>query len=327
MWAYRLLGPSRMGPVRVPAPGPAQLADDQVVVRFRAGGICGSDLSYFRGEPAAAIPLEDESNYATCTVGASLHEIAGEVLASSDPTFPVGANVVGWASAMDGLSELVVCDTVGLIDHDPGLRPAAAVMLQPLACVLYAVEQMHSVRDARAAVIGLGPIGVLFAHVLKTSGAREVVGVDRIDRSDVADAFLVDEIVVSSAARWAAQQERAASHPDLVVEAIGHQVGTLAAAIAAVAPGGEIYYFGVPDDHHYPFPMWDFLRKNLTLVSGATPFSVRQRVLREAEDYLHRHPELVDHYVTTVFSLDQAQRAFEVASTPAPGRLKVVIEA
>jgi len=92
MWAYRLLGPSRMGPVRAPAPGAARLGDDQVVVRFRAGGICGSDLSYFRGEPAAAIPLEDESNYATCTVGASRHEIAGEVLASSDPTLPAGAS-------------------------------------------------------------------------------------------------------------------------------------------------------------------------------------------------------------------------------------------
>jgi threonine dehydrogenase-like Zn-dependent dehydrogenase len=327
MWAYRLLGPSRIGPVQVPTPSESQLASNQVLLRFRAGGICGSDLPYFRGEPAAAVPLEDESSYSSCLAGASLHEVAGEVLASSDPAFHVGANVVGWASGMDALAELVVCNTEGLVEYDAALAPTAAVMLQPLACVLYAVEQMHSVQGARAAVIGLGPIGVLFAHVLKTSGAREVTGVDRVDRSDVKDAFLMDQVVVSSAARWAVQGNGASTPPDLVVEAIGHQVGTLAAAITATAVGGEIYYFGVPDDHHYPFPMWDFLRKNLTLVSGVTPFAVRQRVLRAAQEYLRRHPELVDHYVTSVFPYAEAQGAFEVASTPARGRLKVVITA
>ena len=56
-------------------------------------------------------PLQDESSHASCRAGALLHEVAGEALASSDTASRVGADVVGWASVMDGMSEMGACDT------------------------------------------------------------------------------------------------------------------------------------------------------------------------------------------------------------------------
>ena len=45
----------------------------------------------------------------------------------------------------DGIAELVVADGDGLARYDTGLPATTAVMLQPLACVLYAVEQLGDV--------------------------------------------------------------------------------------------------------------------------------------------------------------------------------------
>ena len=42
--------------------------------------------------------------------------------------------------------------------------------------------------------------------------------------------------------------------------------------------------------------------------------------------YLAKHPELREIYVTNVFAVANAQQAFELASTPAMGRLKVVLD-
>ena len=315
MRAGLLTAPATWTPVEVPAPDPAALPDGEVLVRVLAGGICGSDLPAFRGTGplppgAAAVP------------GTPLHEIVGEVLASRDPQLRPGIRVVGWAARFDGLAEFVVTPGAGLHEYDPALDPAAAVLLQPLACVLDALEYVPDVRGARVAVIGQGPTGLLFSHVLKARGAAHVTGVDLTDRSDLAARYGVDEPVRGNATAWAAGL--GADRPAVVVEAVGHQVGTLVAAVEAVAVGGHVHAFGIPDDPIYPFPMALFLRKCVTLSAAHT--LERRGALAAAGAYLAEHPELAEHYVTHVFDLGHAQRAFEVATRPLPGRVKVVID-
>ncbi|MFR9804116.1 zinc-binding dehydrogenase [Pseudonocardia sp. RS010] len=325
MWTYRLSAPGTFERCQAPAPDPADLADGQVLLRLAAGGLCGSDFTFFRGGMNPAVPVADESDYTCCPHGASMHEVAGEVVASRDASLTVGSSVVGWATGMNAISEFVVTDGTSLAVHDPSLSASTAVMMQPLACVVYAVSQMSTVEDADAAVLGLGPIGVLFAHVLKTTGARRVVGVDRVNRADVARSFLIDQAVHASVDRWA-HGLTPATRPTLVVEAIGHQSASLAVAVDATAYGGEIYYFGVPDEAVYPIPMREFLYKNLQMRAGATPESVRRQSLAAAGEYMVKHPGLVDRYITNIYPIDKIQDAFDTGTVPAAGQLKVVVE-
>ena len=319
MWAQRLVAPHRMEPVEVPAPREAALAPGEVLVAVRAGGICGSDLPFFRGGISPDVGA-DAREFGT--PGFPMHEVAGAVVASRHPDIGVGEDVVGWAPRFDGLAELVVCDGDGLHAHDRRLPARTAVMIQPLACVLYAMEQVRPVAGRTVAVIGQGPIGLLFGHVAKAAGAAHVVGVDRVDRSGTAATFGIDEPVRASSDLWAASLP-ATERPDLVVEAVGHQTATLTHAVEAVAFGGEVFYFGVPDELVYPLPMRLLLRKNLTLRSGVTV--ERRRVLALAEQYLREHPELAECYVSHVFPVSDAQSAFEHAVRPAPGQVKVVV--
>lgn len=320
MWCYRLVAPFTFQRVEVPEPDPTRLADGQVLLRFLAAGICGSDLPGFRGTQGR-LPA-DTGRCAAELDGFPIHEIAGEVLASTHPAHAVGDRVVGWASGFDGLQAHVVADGDGLSGYAADLTPAQAIGLQPLACVLYAVEQLGDLTGKRVAVIGQGSIGLLFSYVAKAAGAAHVTGVDPVDRAPLAQAFGVDETVRATSDRWIRHLEPATKF-DVVIEAVGHQVATLGHALEAAAFGATVFYFGVTDDDSYPISMRTMLRNNLTLKSGVT--IQRRRVLAAAAEFAARHPHLLPAYLTHTFGIDEAQAAFEQACRPDPQRVKIAI--
>ena len=147
----------------------------------------------------------------------------------------------------------MVADGNGLAPYDPSLSAQQAVCLQPLACVLYAMEQLD-VEGRHVAVIGQGSIGLLFSYAAKAGGARHVTGVDPVDRDVVGKEFGVDTVVRATSDRWVSHLQPN-DKPDIVIEAVGHQVATLGHAIEAAAFGGTVFYFGVPDDDSYPISM------------------------------------------------------------------------
>jgi threonine dehydrogenase-like Zn-dependent dehydrogenase len=319
VWAYRLTAPRTFERIEVEAPVAAALRENQVLLRTVVGGLCGSDLPAFKGV-RGRLPGDDGARAAEM-IGFPLHEVVGEVVASAHPAIVQGERVVGWASGFDGLAEYVVADGEQL--HTYGdLAPEVAIALQPLACVLFAVDQLPDPAGKRVAVIGQGPIGLLFSHVLASRGAAHVVGVDPIDRSKVAETFGVDETVTATSDRWSALLAEEA-RPQIVVEAVGHQVGTLAHATTAVANCGTVLYFGVNDDEIYPLNMRDMLRKSLTLLSGTA--RDRRAYLAAAVDYAAANPGLLESYVTDVYPISELTEAFSAAIAPKPEQLKIVL--
>lgn len=315
MWAHRLIAPGRLEAIEVDEPGEPR--PGRVVARFEAGGICGSDLPSFLGVPDLLVGASHGKP------GYPLHEAVGEVEASAADDLPVGTRVVGWPVGHLGLAEKFAAraDQVTVLGDE--LPPIHATVIQPLCTVLYAVRRLGDVRGARVAVIGQGSIGLLFSYALKAAGAGHVTGVDPIDRRGVADAFGVDAMEWITSSEWATSLDDDA-RPDIVVEAVGHQAATLEDAVQAVAHGGTVLAFGVPDQTHYAFPFFRFFRKDATLLAGVT--QDRRRSLDVARDYLLEHRELLDAYVTDVFPVADAQAAFELAAKPAAGRVKVVLE-
>jgi L-iditol 2-dehydrogenase len=320
MWAYRLVAPYTFERVDIPEKTADDLGDRQVLLRFMGAGVCGSDLPPFRGVRGKI--AGDTGVSAAEMAGFPIHEVVGEVIASRHRSHGVGDRVVGWASGFDGLMEHVVTDGDGLAPYDPALSVAHAVALQPLACVLYALEQLGSLKGMHVAVIGQGSIGLLFSYAAKALGARHVTGVDPVDRDSIGKEFGVDTIVRATSDRWVSHLE-ASDRPDVVIEAVGHQVATLGHAIDAAASGGTVFYFGVPDDDSYPISMRAMLRNNLTLKSGVT--LDRRRVLCAANEFARDHPELLPAYVTHTFGIDDVQAAFDLACRPTPERVKIAI--
>jgi threonine dehydrogenase-like Zn-dependent dehydrogenase len=320
VWAYRLVAPYTFERTDIPEKTAGDVGDGQVLLRFMAAGICGSDLPPFRGVRGKI--AGDTGVSAAEMAGFPIHEVVGEVIASRHDNHAVADRVVGWASGFDGLMQYVVADGDGLAPYDSGLSVEHAVALQPLACVLYALEQLGNLTGRHVAVIGQGSIGLLFSYAAKAFGARHVTGVDPTDRDAIAKEFGVDTIVRATSDRWVSHLDPI-DRPDIVIEAVGHQVATLGHAIDATAPGGTVFYFGVPDDDSYPLSMRAMLRNNLTLKSGVT--RDRRRVLAAANEFARHHPELLPAYVTHTFGIDDVQAAFDLACRPTPERVKIAI--
>lgn len=320
-WAFALAGPGRLERIDVPRPSPERLRAGQVLLRVAAGGICGSDAPYFLG---ATNRWAAEDAGPGSSPGFPLHEVVGEVVASADPDpdLAVGRMVVGWASSFDGLAEYVITDSAGVWPYGNRLPPEEEVLVQPLACVLSAVERLGNLAGQDCAVIGQGAIGLLFAHVLKTRGARSVTTVDRVDRSAAAAQVGVDEFVWAGSGEWS-RTVAEGRRPTVVVEAVGHQTQTLQHALDVAGESGRIFYFGIPDDPTYPLDMEAMLRKNLTVMSGGAV--ERRRLLAEADAHLSAHPWLADVLITHRFPVAQAQQAYELAFRSTGDRLKVVL--
>lgn len=320
MWSYRIVAPYVFERTSIPDKTPDCLAEGQVLLRFLAAGVCGSDLPAFRGAKGR-LPGDDGASAAEKD-GFPIHEVVGEVIASRHPEHRPGDRVVGWASGFDGLMERVVSDGDGLAPYDPALTPAQAVGLQPLACVLYACEQLPDLAGKHVAIIGQGSIGLLFSYVARAAGARRVTGVDPIDRQSLATTFGVDDPIRATSDRWVSRLATT-DRADVVIEAVGHQVATLAHAVDAAAPCGTIFYFGVADDESYPISMRSLLRKNLTLKSGVT--LDRRRVLECAGKFAAERPELLGTYLTHTFGVHDVQQAFDLACRPVAERVKIAI--
>ena len=306
-------------PVEVAAPGVGDLRPGEVLVALEHGGICGSDLPYFR---AGGRPDADPGRVAQPPPGFPLHEVVGRVRASRDAGVAPGERVVGWASAADAMAELVVTAGSGLhpVGRDGG---APTVVAQPLACVLYAVDQLGDLRGKRVVVLGLGSIGLLFAWVLRQAGAATVVGVDPVDRTAHAAVFGLDEVVVTSSREWAVSLAPQ-SRPEVVVEAVGHQMATVADAVRAVADQGTVYCFGIPVRDTYPVDLNAVVRRNLQIHGGLT--RDRRSVLGRALVHLQRFPHLAEQLVTDLRPATDAAAAFTAACTPREGRLKTALE-
>ena len=251
-----------------------------------------------------------------------MHEIVADVVTSSAPGLEPGMRVVGTALRAHGLAELFLNPASQLVPLSADLNLDAAAVIQPLATVLNAIERIGSVAGLDAAVIGLGPLGLLFTHVLASRGARSVAGVDLVDRRDIASSFGLTETFTGSSREWAASVEASGRRPQVCIEAVGKKQETLVDAVLALDVGGSLCCFGLPDEDCL-LPMRRLFRKDITISTGIT--RDWQRFLNASQHYVRANPQLGSIYVTSVFGVDDAQEAFRTAARPAAGRLKVVI--
>ncbi len=88
MWSHRLVAPFTFEKTDVPQRSPESLGDGQVLLRFLAAGICGSDLPGFRGAKGR-LPGDTGARAAEMD-GFPIHEVVGEVIASRHPRPPSG---------------------------------------------------------------------------------------------------------------------------------------------------------------------------------------------------------------------------------------------
>ena len=229
-----------------------------LLVRVRACGLCGSDVEKLGRAPAGTV------------LG---HEIAGE-LENGDRVTVVSHVPCGTcarcraghqstcgefrASRVEpgGFAELVRASHC--VPVPPELDELASVYVEPLACVLRAVER---VPRGRVLVAGCGSVGLLFVQVLLARGDEVAVLEPRADR-------------LARALDLGATELR-----DPVAAAVLTAPAALNDALARLEPGGTLLVFAAPPEP-VPAALDAIYRKELSVVGSrsATPAYFRDAI-------------------------------------------------
>jgi len=247
-------------PVAVPA-----IDRGDILVRVKVALTCGTDVKVFR-----------RGYHARMIVPPAVfgHELAGDVVAVGDGVtrFSMGDRVVAANSApcdtcyfcrrgLENLCEdllfnngayaeyiriparIVESNTYRIPEHI-GYQDAA--LAEPLACVVRGFEETDPREGDTIAIIGLGPIGLMFAKLAKLYGCRVIAVGRRQTQLDRAGALGADELIVAREGSDPVKTIRDLTHGrgvDIAIEAVG-QPQTWEWAVNMVRRGGTVNFFG-----------------------------------------------------------------------------------
>jgi 2-desacetyl-2-hydroxyethyl bacteriochlorophyllide A dehydrogenase len=174
------VGDVRLDPYELPQPGPKD-----VVVKMKACGICGSDLSYIKVGGMPAVPG------GTTALG---HEGAGEVMhvGSEVEGITVGQPVIvnpmntpsniGSGGPEGAFTQQLLVREARLGDSilpiPEGIPYDIAAMCEPLAVAMHGVNRAEVKAGDKVVVFGCGPIGLGMILWLVDRGVTDVVALD-----------------------------------------------------------------------------------------------------------------------------------------------------
>ncbi|MEM1075358.1 MAG: L-idonate 5-dehydrogenase [Pseudomonadota bacterium] len=312
----------------VSPPGPGE-----VEITVKRGGICGSDLHYYQHGGFGTVKLKEPM-----ILG---HEVAGEIsaigpdvnglnvgqLVAVSPSRPCGAckycqagqqnhcmNMRFYGSAMPfphiqgAFRQTLIADASQCAPAD-GLTAAQAAMAEPLAVCLHAAKQAGPLMGKRILVTGCGPIGLLCILVARRAGATEIVATDLTDftlktaRTIGADAGFHPQRDAEHLAAF----ERDKGTFDVLFECTG-VAAALAGALPTLCPGGIIVQLGLGGD--MTLPVQAMTAKELQL-RGSFRF---HEEFFTGVSLMQKQLINVDPLLTHSLKLDEAQKAFELAS-------------
>jgi L-iditol 2-dehydrogenase len=311
-------------------------AGEDVVVRIRATGICGTDVSIYSGKLGVDYPL---------VLG---HEMVG-TLESPTSELVTGTRVVVDPNVFCGIcyqclrGEENVCSKAELMgrDRDGALTNLLAVparnvypipeeiddriapLLQVLTTCVHAQRQTQVFLQDSVVVLGLGVSGLLHLQLARARGAHPIIGITRSESKRALAARLGADLVIDPSDPALKEQIAEATQgqgPDLVVECVG-KTETLAQAIDLVRVGGRIIVFGTITESAGELPFYQLYFKELSLVNprAAKPEDFPASIGLVAAGTIE-----LDPLITHTFPLESAEEA--VVTSGESSSLKVILD-
>ncbi|NOZ24152.1 MAG: alcohol dehydrogenase catalytic domain-containing protein [Planctomycetes bacterium] len=174
-----------------------EIADDEVLIRVKACGICGSDIAYYFGDS----PLETATGKGPLILG---HEFTGQVVEAgqvAETLFQKGDRVVLdplqycyscdicskgqinlcenkavlGVSVNGGFAEYAKSKMTSTVKLPKNVSYGDGALTEPLACAFYAVKNLQIEPGMFCVIIGPGPIGLMMTQLVKSSGAGTLV--------------------------------------------------------------------------------------------------------------------------------------------------------
>ena len=325
-------------------PEPKLARDTDVLIRVKMVGVCGSDIHYYTtgriGSQIIQFPfiVGHEAAGIVEQVGAKVTRVKPGQRIAIDPAVSCGHCDQCRAGRENTCRELLFLGCPGqlagaLCEHlvlpETCCFPIRdrttfeqAVLCEPLAIAVYAVERGRLPARANVAILVAGPIGMSVFHVLRANHVGEVFITDKIP----------DRLKFSQKL-----EPKYCGHPDradvvkeisdlepLLMDVVYECSGDPAAygqAVRLLKPGGTFAIVGIPEVDEVPFPIHELRRKEITVLN------IRRQAhcTQQAIDFLEAKKINLDAMVTHHFPLEETRQAFDLVTHYRDGIMKAMI--
>jgi threonine dehydrogenase-like Zn-dependent dehydrogenase len=328
MKALQIIQPGSFSRIEIPELHLDEADPGKILVRSAWFSMCGSDIPFFTGRKR--FKTHPRFKGYPLPWGMPIHECVGQVVESTSEMFMPGEWVVAIPENDQGLSEMFVAQAskgVGL-PNDLNIM-SECPLIQPLSTVINAVDRLGDVKGKSVAVIGLGSIGLFFCWLLKQQGASPIVGIDPIySRCQMAQNLGADQTFTQfsiEVVHLAGANQNLWTHPEICIEAVGHQTNTINDCFELVRERGTVLAFGVPDQPVYALEYETFFRRNLHLVAVVTPGW--REYLEQSRDLFLKHRDELRPLITHNFPIRAMDDAFRMYATHEDDIIKAIIDA
>ncbi|HOW86560.1 MAG TPA: zinc-dependent alcohol dehydrogenase family protein [Candidatus Aminicenantes bacterium] len=178
----------------VPIP---EIKDDEVLIKVKAVGLCGTDIHIFKGEYFTEFPVIPGHEFSGVVdrVGRGVRYFKEGDRVTADPNVFCEAcyfckrnlqnhcedlRVIGVSGcqANGAFAEYVAVPFKNVFPLDDAISFTQGAFVEPLACVAHGLDLAGIRFGSDVLVVGAGPIGLLLLQSLKAAGAARVVVLD-----------------------------------------------------------------------------------------------------------------------------------------------------
>jgi len=343
MKAMVLTGIRQMAMTEVP--DPLIIKPNDVKIRMKVLGICGSDIHYYtRGK------IGSQEIIFPFTVG---HEGAGIIAATGsgvtrvkpgdsvaiEPALPCyqcdqcqqgrhhtcrNIKFLGCPGQAEGaLSEFIVMPEENCFPLTGNLTPDHGSISEPLAIGLYSVKKSGNIMGARIAILGFGPVGMSVMLAARALGAEKIYVTDKIDKR-LTIALKEKAGYTGNPTKNNIVEDIRKLEPlglDIVFECCGQQEA-LDQAVDLLKPGGKIMVAGIPEFDRWSLNVENTRRRELML-----QFIRRQVNCTGSAIEMMRNGKIdVRNMVTHRFPFARTKEAFDLVSEYRDGVMKAMID-
>lgn len=295
----------------------------EVKIQIKYSGICGTDLQVLKGnlESVPDIIRGHEAVGTVIEVGANVKNVKVGDRVVIDPNQYCGkcfyckndqtnfcdgddGKLAVAGMTKDGLfAKYFVCDETFVYKIPDELSFEAAVLVEPLACVLHNIKAANIQPEDSVLIIGSGPMGSLCQMVCKKI-ARLTVAVERNDyRNNLSKEISNYTYYPGELTEKELRKINLGRKFDVIIDAVGNQMEMCESMIER---GGRIVILGIDPTYNFKFNPTHYQENGIRIIGVGEYNLMFEKAIKCA--YML---ENLDKLVTKIYPIEKFEEAFE----------------
>jgi len=258
---------------------------DEIIVKVASSGICGTDIHIYKNEYLSDFPLIPGHEFSgeVVEIGSAVQDFKLGDRVAVDPNLYCGHcnycrnqqfnHCSNWEGVgitrSGGFAEFVNAPARAAYKLPENFTNTQAAFIEPLACVVWAMQRIRINPADKVLLIGSGPMGLLLVQALRHGNASQIVVVDKqASRLTLAMQMGASQTVLADENQVENLKAIASDGFDIVIDATGVP-RVIEAAFQFLRPRGQFLQFGVtPIDAKISISPYEIFKNDWTIIGS-----------------------------------------------------------